>query len=202
MLSLNKQLLLSLLIGTACAAAPKSFFEEIINEIDEMQMRFEQRMNRMHEEMKMAFTAPPNNDINSPVLTIHENKANNCLEISIYPLDIKEKTFDASLDQDTNSMIIATPAGSLQIQTDRHLISVGFNHQVKQESDQKDHKPSFFVSSFSQNTKAISAELALEESRIEYDQATQKLTVTIPCRKKMITKIPVIIKEATKSEEK
>lgn len=202
MLSLNKQLLLSLLIGTSCAAAPKSLFEEMIEEIDEMQMRFERRMNRMQEEMKKAFATPLNNGIDSPALTIIESKANNCVEISIRPLDIKEKTFDASMDQDTNTMTISTPAGSLQIQTDRHLISVGFNHQVKQESDQKDHKPSFFVSSFSQNTKAISAELALEESRIEYDQATQKLTVTIPCRKKMITKIPVIIKEATKSEEK
>lgn len=202
MLSLNKQLLLSLLIGTACAAAPKSFFEEILNEIDEMQMRFEQRMNRMHEEMKKAFTAPPNNDINSPVLTIHENKANNCLEISIYPLDIKEKTFDASMDQDTNTMTISTPVGSLQIQTDRHLISVGFNHLMKQQQDQKNNKAQILISSYCQNAQRLSSEIALEESHIEYDQAMQKLVACIPLRKKPITKIPVIIREENKSEDK
>ena len=202
MLILKKQLLLSLLIGTSCAAAPKSLFEEMIEEIDEMQMRFERRMNRMQEEMKKAFATPLNNGIDSPALTIIESKANNCVEISIRPLDIKEKTFDASMDQDTNTMTISTPAGSLQIQTDRHLISVGFNHLMKQQQDQKNNKAQILISSYCQNAQRLSSEIALEESHIEYDQAMQKLVACIPLRKKPITKIPVIIREENKSEDK
>ncbi len=195
---INKHLLLSLLIGSSCAAAPQSLFEEMIEEINEMQARFERRMNRIHEEMKRSVAAPLNNGLDSPILSISENKTNNCVEIILHPLIIKEKSFDATLDQENNSMTIATPAGSLHVQTDHHLISIGFNHQIKQEQDQKGNKSHITMNSYSQNTKTISAELALEESHIEYDQAAQKLVVSIPFRKKVVTKIPVTIKEAAK----
>lgn len=192
----KKQLLLSVLIGTSCIATPKTLFEEMIEEMNEMEARFERRMNRFHEEIKRAFSAPLNNGVDAPGLSISENKLQNCVEIMLSPLSIQDKSVDATMDQDTNSMIINTPAGNLHIQSNRHLISVGFNHQVKQENDSKGAKHQNIFSSFSNQTKTLSAEIALEESHIEYDQATQKLAISIPFRKKMFTKIPISIKES------
>ncbi len=202
MLVVNKQLLLSLLIGTSCIAAPKSLFEEMIEEVNEIQARFERRMNRVHEEMKKAMDAPLNNGIDTPILAINENKMNNEVEITLHPLAIKEKSIDASMDHDTNAMIITTPSGSLHLQTNRHILYAGFTHQLKQELDQKGNKAQALMSSYSQNAKTLSSELALEESHIEYDQTAQKLMVSIPFRKKLVTKIPVTIKEVSKAEEK
>lgn len=197
----KKQLLLSVLIGTSCIATPKTLFEEMIEEMNEMEARFERRMNRFHEEIKRAFSAPLNNGLDAPGVAITENKTQNCVEIVVSPLSIQEKSFDATMDQEANSMVINTPAGSLHVQSNRHLISVGFNHQIKQESDTKGVKNQNMFSSFSNQTKTISAEIALEESHIEYDQAAQKLAISIPFRKKVLTKIPVCVKESQSGKE-
>ena len=198
----NQQLLLSLLIGTTCIAAPRNLFEEMIEEMNDLQARFERRMNRFHEEMKKAFDAPLNNGIDSPTISISENKTNNCIEVTVHPLATKEKVFDATMDQDSNSMTISTPLGSILIQTNHHLISVGFNHQTKQEQNQKGNKAQIMMSSYSQNARTLTGEVTLEEAHIEYDTAGQKLIISIPFFKKSITKIPVTIKEAAKIEEK
>lgn len=201
MLYSKKQLLLSLLIGTTCVATPKSLFEEMIEEVNEMEMRFERRMNRIHEEMKKAFSAPLNNDSENTSLSISENKDANCLEIIINPLIVKEKNFDAHLDQETGKMAISTPAGSIYIQTNRHFISAGFNHHSKQDTDLKDAKNTITLSSYIQNAKTLHTEIALEETQIEYDQDSKKLVISIPFRKKVFTKIPVTIKETGNIKE-
>jgi hypothetical protein len=191
----NQHLLLSLLIGTSCTAAQANLFEEMLEEMNEMHVRFEQHMSQFHEQMKKAFVVPMSNGISSPSLIISENKDNNCVEVILHPMVVKEKIFDATMDEDTNSMTVSTPIGSVFIQTDDNLICVEFNHNIKQEQDEEGNTAHIMMSSYYQNTAVVSAELALEQSHIEYDETTQKLVISIPFKKKVVTKIPVTIKE-------
>lgn len=197
MLITQKQFVLSLILSTSGLFVPihsQTLFDEMIVEMNEMQARFERRFNRINEEMKKgAYGVDP--AIESPKLSIAENKNTNTIDVVIAPLSIKEKTFDATMDQDSNSLQLNTPAGTVTLQVDRHLLSVGFTHQIKHESDQKNGKQHIAMSSYNQAAKKVSAELALEESQIEYDSSSQKLTISIPLRKKTLTKIPVTVKE-------
>ena len=208
MLTTKKQLVLSFLISTPffIPTHAQSLFDEMIEEMNEMQARFERRFNRINEELKKGLVGSIDFAVEHASISIVENKAAQCIDVIIAPLAIKEKTFDASMDQDTNTLAITTPAGMATLQVDRHIISANFNHQIKQEQDNKNGGPKHQVmmSSYSQAAKNANGEMALEETKIEYDQATQKLTISIPFRKKAITKIPVMVKEskeqATKTE--
>lgn len=201
MLIHHKQLLLSLLIGTACAAAPKTLFHQILEEMYEIHSSVERHISQVQEEIKKSLAKNQSQIVESPLPIITENKATHCLEISLCPLAVKEKTFDASIDQDDKSMIITTPVGALHIQTSPTMVSVGFNYKVTQEYEQNGSKAHMITNNYHQNAKALSAELAMEETHIEYNQIDQKLTAFIPYRKKALLKIPVIIKDAEKLEK-
>lgn len=199
MLTPKKQLVLSFLISIPFFVAPlnaRSLFDEMIEEMDAMQKRFEQRFNRINEELKKGSMGGIDLAVEHASISIVENKATQCIDVIIAPLAIKEKTFDASMDQDANMLTITTPAGIAMLQVDRHIISVNFNHQIKQEQDGKNNgaKHQIMMSSYSQAAKNVNGEMALEETKIEYDQTSQKLIVSIPFRKKAVTKIPVTIK--------
>lgn len=198
MLTHKKQLVLSFLLSTPffIPLNAQSLFDEMIEEMNEMQARFERRFNRINEELKKGIVGSIDLAVEHASIAITENKSAQCIDVIIAPLTIKEKTFDASMDQDTNMLTITTPAGIATLQIDRHIISAGFNHQIKQEQDNKNgnSKHQVVMSSYSQAAKNVGAEMALEETKIEYDQTAQKLTISIPHRKKTLTKIPVTVK--------
>lgn len=200
MLTHKKQLVLSFLLSTPffIPLNGQSLFDEMIEEMNEMQARFERRFNRINEELKKGIVGGIDLAVEHAAISITENKSAQCIDVIIAPLGIKEKTFDASMDQDTNILTVTTPAGIATLQIDRHIISAGFNHQIKHEQDNKNGgaKHQVMMSSYSQAAKNVSAEMALEETKIEYDQTTQKLTISIPFRKKTLTKIPITVKEA------
>ena len=198
MLTHKKQLVLSFLLSTTFSITTvnaQSLFDEMIEEMNEMQARFERRFNRINEEMKKGLIGGIDLAIEHASIAVMENKTTQSIDVIIAPLSFKEKIFDASMDQDTNTLTVTTPAGNLTLQVERHLISAGFNHQIKQDADLKNGKPQVMMSSYSQSAKKVNTDMALEETKIEYDQPSQKLIVSIPFRKKTITKIPVLVKE-------
>lgn len=193
-----KKQLLSLLLSNFIIISSmhgKTLFDEMIEEMNEMQSRFERKFARLQEETKKGFGSYQL-AAQSATISINENKTNNSVEVLIDPLDIKEKKFEATMDQESNTLTIMTPAGSAIVQVDRHFMSVSFNHQIKQESDEKNGKHQVMFNSYAQMAKTVSADIALEQAVIEYDQAEKKLVISIPLRKKPMTKIPVSIKEA------
>lgn len=198
MLFSKKTLVLSVLLGAPLSLSSKSLIDEMIDEMNEVQARFERRFNRLNEELKkgsMAYTL----STETASISIAENKATSMIDITIAPLSIAQPTFDATIDQDTNTLAVTTPAGNANIHIDRHFISANFNHQIVQEQENKNGKgkQQITMSNYSQSAKTVSAEMNLEEAHIEYDQAGQKLTISVPLRKKPTTKIPVSIKEKT-----
>lgn len=197
MLISKKMLVLSVLLGTSLPSlTAKSLLDEMIDEMNEVQARFERRFNKLNEELKkgsMSYTLTTE----TANISIAENKTTGVVDIIIAPLSITAPTFDATMDQDSNTLNVSTPAGTAIIHTDRHFISANFNHQITQEQEIKNGKgkQQVMMSSYSQSAKTVSAEMSLEDAHIEYDQEGQKLTISVPLRKKPTTKIPVIIKE-------
>lgn len=199
----NRKMVLSLLLLAPfyfSNSIAHSFFEEIVREMDEFEQRLVRRINRMNEETKKGFA---NYDFAMEMasITINDNKKNNSVDIVISPLAIQEKTFDATMDQDTHTLTVTTPVGIAIIQVDRHVVSVTFNQQIKQDTHQKHGKQQVVMSSYNQTAKTVSEEMLLEEAKIEYDQVSQKLVLSLPLRKKVFTKIPVMIKENNAKEE-
>lgn len=195
MLLLKKLFILSILLGSSSLMA-KSLLDEMIDEMNEVQTRFERRFNKLNEELKKS-SMSYNLTAETANIAITENKATGTVDVVIAPLAINQPTFDASMNQDANALNVTTPSGNAIIHVDRHFISVNFNHQLKQEQDAPNGKgkQQVMMSSYSQSAKTVSAEVDLEDARIEYDQVAQKLTISIPLRKKVVTKIPVTVKE-------
>lgn len=196
MLFSKKTLVLSVLLGAPLSISSKSLLDEMIDEMNEVQARFERRFNRLNEELKkgsMAYTL----STETAGISITENKAAAMVDVIIAPLAISQPTFDATMDQDANTLTVITPAGNANVHIDRHFISANFNHQIVQEQENKNgkNKHQIMMSNYSQSAKTVSAEMNLDEAHIEYDQAGQKLTISVPLRKKQTTKIPVNIKE-------
>lgn len=196
MLMSKKMLVLFILLGAPLSVYSKSLLDEMIEEMNEVQARFERRFNRLNEELKkgsMAYTLTSE----TASMSIAENKTTGMVDVIIAPLAIAQPTFDAQMDQDANTLSVVTPAGNAHIQVNRHLISANFNHQFTQEQENKNGKGKhqIMMSNYSQSAKTVSSEMNLEEAHIEYDQAGQKLTISVPFRKKQTTKIPVSIKE-------
>ncbi len=196
MLISKKMLVLFILLGAPLSVCSKSLFDEMIEEMNEVQARFERRFNRLNEELKkgsIAYTLTTE----TANISITENKTIGMVDVTITPLVIANPTFDATMDQDTNTLAVVTPAGNANIHINRHFISANFNHQFTQEQENKNGKGKhqIMMSNYSQTAKTVSSEMNLEEAHIEYDQAGQKLTISVPLRKKQTTKIPVSIKE-------
>ncbi len=201
----SKQLMLSVFYSLALVTSSlcaKTLFDEMIEEINEMQALFERRLNRINEHIKSGF--PHHTDlVESATIHMSENKTTNGMDVVVSPLLFTDKIVEATMEQDANILTVTTPAGTLTIQVDRRLISAQFNQRLKQEVDSKNGaKQQFSLSSLSQSAHYVDHEMALEESRIEYDQTEKKLTVSIPVRKKAITKIPVTVKESPKESAK
>lgn len=198
MLITYKKLVLSLLLAPIFSLPAKTLFDQIIDEMNEMQSRFEKRLNRLNEEIKKTTLGSFDMGFETTVITIEESKNSNTVDITIAPLAMQEKTFDATIDQNSNTLTITTSVGTITVQAERYLLSVECHHQIKQESDKKNGKPNITMSSFSQAARTVNGEMALEETHIAYDTETQKLTISIPLRKKMLTKIPVTVTENQK----
>jgi hypothetical protein len=198
MLFSKKPLVLSIFLGTLIpiTITAKSLLDEMIDEMNEVQARFERRFNRLTEELKKGSMAY-NLSTETASISISENKTTAMVDVIIAPLAITQPTFDATMDQDTNTLNVTTPAGNANIHINRHFISANFNHQIVQEQENKNGKGKHQVtmSNYSQSAKTVSSEMNLDEAHIEYDQAAQRLTISIPLRKKQTTKIPVSIKE-------
>lgn len=196
MLISQKMLVLFIFLGAPLSVCSKSLLDEMIDEMNEVQARFERRFNRLNEELKkgsMAYALTTE----AASVSIAENKTTAMVEIIVAPLSITNPTFDATMDQDTNTLAVVTPEGNANIHINRHFISANFNHQFTHEQENKNGKGKhqIMMSNYSQTAKTVSSEMNLEEAHIEYDQAGQKLTIGIPLRKKQTTKIPVSIKE-------
>lgn len=191
-------LVLFIFLGAPMSVCSKGLLDEMIEEMNEVQARFERRFNRINEELKkgsMTYTL----STETAGISIAENKTIGMVEVVIAPLSIANPTFDAQMDQDSNTLSVTTPAGNANIQVNRHFISANFNHQFTQEQENKNGKSKhqIMMSNYSQTAKTVSSEMNLEEAHIEYDQTGQKLTISVPLRKKQTTKIPVNIKEKT-----
>ncbi len=196
MLISQKMLVRSILLGAPLSLKSKSLLDEMIDEMNEVQTRFERRFNRLNEELKkgsMAYTL----STETASISIVENKAIATVDVIISPLAIAQPAFDATMDQDAHTLNVITPAGNANIHMNRHFISANFNHQIVQEQENKNgkNKHQVTMSNYSQSAKTVSSEMNLDEAHVEYNQAAQRLTISIPLRKKATTKIPVTIKE-------
>jgi|GEM_PF-2636188 hypothetical protein len=202
----SKQLMLSVAYSLALVAtsiSAKTLFDEMIEEMHEMQALFERRLNLINEHIKNGFSYHLDPTVETATITISENKTTNCMDIVVSPISFTDKTIEATMEQDTNMLTVTTPEGTLTIQVDSRLISAQFNQRLKQEFDSKNGaKQQVSMSSLSQSAHYVNHDMALEESRIEYDQTEKKLTVSVPVRKKALTKIPVTVKESPKEAAK
>lgn len=196
-----KQLMLSLLYSIAIASSlsAKSLFDEFIEEINEMEARLERRFNRLQEHLKSGFPHGVTTTIETANIAIAENKEAGCVDIIVGPLMLSDKAIEARMEAEENLLTVHAADIEITAQIDRHLISAHIHQKIKREQeDTKGQKHTVAMNSFSQNAKRASQEMALEESHIEYDTPTKKLIISVPFRKKNVTKIPVAIKHEQK----
>lgn len=198
MLTTKQLLVLSLIMGAPCCknhSYPRSLFDDMrthmqqmINWFDQMEQQFDQRL-----------ASPQMNQ--GAQITMEENKTANTVEIVIAPLAIAD-SLDACMDHDTNALTINSNAASVNLHVRHNLLSVQLNQSIKNEADQTG-KGAATYTNYAQTTQLLRHEVVLEETGIEYDAVTKKLLISVPYRKKAVSKIPVTIKEAaTKSEQK
>jgi|ERR1700733_2082740 len=180
---------------TTFSTVHASLFDQIRKEIHDMEVRMQQCFAQQHEINKNSWKQF---DIamEQATITITENKNAQKVDVIIAPLAIAEPIFEASFDHDRNALEVQTPAGKIMLQTEHHMVFASFDHQVQKE--QADGKSKVMMSSYNQTVTKVNNEIALEEAAIEYDQETKKLTVSVPIRKKVTTKIPVTVKEIAK----
>lgn len=197
--SAKHMLLLALM--SCCSAnhlLATSPFTTYKQQLDQLETKFDQcfhQCNQINKNMWKGLDVA----MEQTSIDIKESKETNTVDIIIAPLTIKEKTFSAQFDEDKNMLELNTPAGKVMLQVERHMLSVSFDHQV--EAEQKDNKAHVIMSSYNQSTARVSNEMFLDQTAIEYDETTKKLIATIPFRKKIVTKIPVTIKETSKKAE-
>jgi hypothetical protein len=180
------------------ATAHASLFDQIRKEIHDMEVRMQQCFAQQHEINKNSWKQF---DIamEQATIAIAENKNAHKVDVVICPLAIAEPTpeaFEPSFDPGSNTLEVRTPVGKIMLQAEHHMVCVSFDHQVQKE--QQDGKSTVMMSSYNQAVTKVSNEIALEETTIEYDPETKKLTISVPGRKKATMKIPVTVKEIAK----
>lgn len=194
MQTIQKQLLLSLLISSsttllnANCASPS---DEMWEEIEHFHQLIEKRMARMRQEMKTSmnpFKEIPN---------ISMKNIDTGVQISIPNILLKDRNFDAQFDQDNNLLVVSIPTGSISIQAGISNKKTYLTTMLKLQ-DSKDldkNQTAGTIYSHSQVSQTINGEIEMGQAEIEYDSQSQELMITIPQRKRKMTKIPVHFKD-------
>lgn len=192
MQTIQKQLLLSLIISSnSLLTASPSIFEKW-EEMESFRQRMHKSMSDFRDEMRNSMQSL------KEVPSISMKMTNAGVQISIPHIGLKDRNFEAQFDQENNVLAISTPNGAISIQArtrsgKQTYISAILKHQEQQELE-KDKGTNIF-SSHSQVSHIIEGEIEMAQSEIEYDSQTQELIITIPQRKRLFTKIPVNFKE-------
>lgn len=194
MLTLHKQLLLSLLMvssTTYLSVRGDSIFDQMWEEMEQFQERIEKRMAQVRTEIQSHRAHA------KELPSIGMKMTDTGLRIAVPYMALKDRTLDAQFDQEQNLLTITAPSAQIFI----HARALGskqtfMSARIKQEehTEQKDGAPSTLYS-HTQMSQTFDGEIDLGQSAIEYDAQTKELIITIPSRKRTLTKIPVQIKE-------
>ena len=201
MQTIQKQLLLSLLVGSSCITSYGSsilFFEEMIHEMDHFHEQMEKHFSQVRQEMKEQCSYLSSRTKDSPTLTMHQTDEH--VEINCSSIALKDSNLEANWDQDTSELVIKAEGNKVSIQavprTARYTyLNVECQQRITKENDHKDGASQSRISNYAHIAQNFAGQLDLEHAHIEYEAESQNLKVTIPIQKKLLTKIPVTIKE-------
>lgn len=197
MLNLRKQLLLSLLLSSSMltiSPAHQSFFEEMMEEMDQFHELMEKRFAQVRQELRTSMRSLKE----SPSISMKLKDAG--IEITIPHIALKDRNFDAQFDQDNNLLTVSTPSGIVSIQSqpsnyNRTYITAQFKQKQEQEADTDKGTQALYMNYFAHASQTVAGEVEMQHPLIEYDAQTQELLIVLPQRKKIVTKIPVNFKE-------
>lgn len=168
----------------------KSIFEQMLNEMEQMEHYFDQQRVRMHEQLKNFCSR-------ESAISMSENKATNSFEIIVSPLVLKEKTMDAMIDKEANTVTLTFEQGNLNLKAFENQMRVQYTNYNKNENTKEN---SASVESSMHMIQTLPGKLKLEDVAIEYNTEAQRLLISLPFAKRIVTKIPVTIKTSEKSE--
>jgi hypothetical protein len=195
MQTIQKQLLLSFLIASSTTLLPAnttSIFDEMWQEMEQLHQRIEKRMSHMRNTM---CTYGDQIKEASPI-SMKTTEAG--LQISLPQIALKDRNFDAQFDQDSNTLTISTPSGTISILA--RMIAgkqtyISASRKQNEQTELDKDKSSSTLYTHSQISQTFEGEIEMGQAAIEYESEMQELIITIPQRKRKTTKIPIHFKE-------
>lgn len=195
MQTIQKQLLLSFLIASSTTLLPAnttSIFDEMWQEMEQFHQRIEKRMAHLRNAMYTY------GDQIKEASSISMKTTEAGLQISLPQIALKDRNFDAQFDQDTNTLIITTPSGTISIHA--RMIAgkqtyISASRKQNEQAELDNDKSSSTLYTHSQISQTFEGEIEMGQSAIEYESDMQELIITIPPRKRKLTKIPINFKE-------
>lgn len=193
--TLNVHLLLSLLMisSTDMRGFPRSFLDEMMQEMDQFHERMEKHFSQIHQEMRDHFAHTSYKESEISILP----KEDAC-EIIFSNITLKDKNLDAQFDQEKNNLMIKSDGYKASIYANHRgrytQLRVECRQHLIREPEHKEAQGHSINSSF-YTSEVIAGDIELEHAHIEYEAELHQLKISIPFRKKLLTKIPVNIKE-------